>query len=538
MRRRTYLAAATVLSLSGCTGSGDTEKAGTDSDGGDSTPADTEPSGESDANDNGDDGGNDADDPVKSDDMVESSGTTESDPAEDGGGSDPRGAGDEQEGTTRSGDGTDSRMDDEAMNDDRTDGEDVDDERTDDGENATNESGDHREANESGGEADRESNESADDEGNEGTNDAEDADPGEPVEPGTFDEFADLSRWEVREGSLEATDRAYAGEQAARLEAGFAEERVTIDYGFDEPRDLRDVVPGIAVASEKMVVPTIQLIDDGGDRIHYRRAITGGLPFLRYNFGVDDVFGDPDLGRVATFRITLWTGPSDERSFRCDDLHFTPRPATGKVMIQFDDSHTTDYTEGFRILRKHGYPATTFVNPDRIGGEGWLSVDQLAELSAAGWTVGSHTLSHPNLAELDREDQRAEIEGSRQWLAERGFEGSRYFAYPFGGFDEHTVEIVEEVHGLGFAGGRPVQGHAVNPALCSRIGDPDADRAVEAIERTAEMGGITGLFYHRLEDDLLADFEAAIGRLAELESAGDLEVISPRDLEEGLLFGE
>ncbi|WP_157972341.1 polysaccharide deacetylase family protein [Saliphagus sp. LR7] len=514
MRRRTYLAAATALTLSGCTGSDDPEETGTGSDDGDSTPADANGSGTSDGNDTGGDGRRTTDDSARSEDAEESNGAKESDLIEDGDSSDPReGAGDEREGTTRS-------------------------EGEAGGENATNESGegDRREANESDGRADREPNESTD-RGDDGTDEPEElTGPGEPVKPGTFDEFADLSRWEVLEGSLGASNRAYVGEQAARLEAGSTEERVTIAYGFDEPRDLREVVPGIAVASEEMVVPTIQLIAAGGGRIHYRRAIKGGIPFARYNFGVSDVFGDPDLRRVTELRITLWTERSDERSFRCDDLHFTPRPDVGTVMIQFDDSHATDYTEGFRILKEHGYPATTFVNPDRIGGDGWLSVDQLAELSAAGWTVGSHTLSHPNLAELDREDQRAEIEGSRRWLEERGFEGARYFAYPFGGFDAHTVEIVAEVHGLGFAGGRPVQGHAVNPALCSRIGDPRSDRAIEALERTAGMRGLTCLFYHRLEDDLLAEFEATVDRLAELESAGELEVISPRDLEERLLF--
>lgn len=489
MRRRTYLAAASALTLAGCTGSdeadGDTENGSTAE--GDDSGGDDDgdvPDDEGDAEDDGSHEGDEDDEDDEGDTVSDDSGDTESD--------------DETAETNETDDesGEDNETDDEPNEDNETDGETV---ETDD-EDGEAESG------------------------------------GEPVEPGTFDNFSELSRWEVLEGSLEASDEAYAGDRAARLESGVRENRVTIARAFDEPRDLRGVVPGIAVESEEMVVPTIQIVDASGDRIDYRRAIKGGLSFMRYNFGEEQVVGNPDLGRAAEIRITLWTGTGEERAFRCDDLHFTPRLETGTVMIQFDDTHDTDYTEGFRILEEYGYPATTFVNPDRVGEDGWLSLVQLEELSAAGWTIGSHTYSHPNLAELDRKEQEAEIVGAADWLAERGFEGLRYFAYPFGQYDEDTVEIVGETHELGFAGGYPVQGHAVNPALCSRIGDPGADRAIEVLERTAEMGGISFLFYHRLEEDSLEAFEATIERLADLESAGDLEVISPRDFEAEFQF--
>lgn len=495
MRRRTYLVAATVLTLAGCTGSGDPGESGNGSDGEDSTP---------DGNDTDDDGGDD--EPAETDDAGKPADTRE-DGSDDGNGTDGE-PGEEE---------FDGKPGEEDSDGESTDGH----ERTDDGP--------EEETSGEGNDSDKEGS------GDEGSDEGGDAEPGEPIEPDTFDDFSDLSRWEVLEGSLEPTDRSYAGEQAARLKAGPLEEQVTIGYEFDGPRDLRDVVPGIAVAAGEMVVPTIRLIDADGDRVDYRRAIKGGVPFMRYNFGVSNVAGEPDLGRVTELQIGLWTGLFDGRSFRCDDLHFTPRPATGKVMIQFDDTHDTDYTEGLAILEEYGYPATTFVNPDRVGGEGWLSLDQLKELSAAGWTVGSHTLSHPNLTELDRAAQEEEIAGAREWLAEHGF-GGEYFAYPFGEYDGDTLKIVEENHELGFAGGYPVQGRAVNPTLCTRIGDAEAGRAVEMLDRTAEMRGVTCLFYHRLEGEDLQNFEAAIDHLAGLESAGELDVITPRDLSEGLRF--
>jgi peptidoglycan/xylan/chitin deacetylase (PgdA/CDA1 family) len=52
-------------------------------------------------------------------------------------------------------------------------------------------------------------------------------------------------------------------------------------------------------------------------------------------------------------------------------------------------------------------------------------------MSAAGMTVGNHTLSHPNMASLGEQDQREEIAGA--WEALRGRPGVvASLALPFG----------------------------------------------------------------------------------------------------------
>lgn len=373
--------------------------------------------------------------------------------------------------------------------------------------------------------------------GDESTADGDpDADPATDV-AGTYDDFEDLSRWEVLAGSLTADEReSIVGSQSARLEPESGGDQAVIARRFDEPADFSAVVPGLTVATNATTVPTIQLYDEGGNRIDLRRGVRGGLDLMRYNFGVSDVFGSPDLSRVAEVRIVDWRH-DDGNYLRIDDLHFVPRPDTGRVMIQFDDGYETDYTEGFPVLEEYGYPAVSFVNPGRIGVDGRLDLSQARELRDAGWAVGNHTHSHPDLRSLSASEQDAEIRRGKAWLEDHGFErGARYFAYPFGGYDGTTIDLVAKHHELGFAGGFPVQGLAVNPQLCSRIGDPSADDAVGMLDRTAEMNGITTLFYHELEGERLTDFERTIEHLHELESAGEVEVITPRDLADDLAF--
>ncbi|WP_255168697.1 polysaccharide deacetylase family protein [Natrononativus amylolyticus] len=371
----------------------------------------------------------------------------------------------------------------------------------------------------------------------------DETDPDESPNPSAslevLDDFEDLSLWTTLEGTLSAdTDRYASGTQSARLEATVADSSVVIAREFDAPRDFSTAVPGLALQSGRMVSPTIQLFDDAGDRIDYRRAVKGGLPTMRFNFGVSNVVGSPDLSAITHLRIVAWAGEHTRR-FWCDELHLTPRPERGKVMIQFDDGYETDYTEAFPILERYGYPAVTFVNPGRVGassvgGRPVLDLAQIEELADAGWTISSHTENHPALSELDAAEQEAEIRDAKEWLVDHGFEdGAQYFAYPFGEYDATTIELVEKYHALGFAGGPPAQGYAVNPQLCSRIGDPDFERAREAFDWAASMNGISSVFYHALDDeDDLADFESTIEYLHELESAGDVDVILPRDVEE------
>jgi hypothetical protein len=390
---------------------------------------------------------------------------------------------------------------------------------------------------------------SSDDDSSDDPDDPDDPEPTRgPLVPEAADDFEDLSRWSVTGGSLSADgDRTLVGSQSGKLEVddGTTTTQLTLEY--ESPFDLTDVVPGVGMASDESVSPWLRLYDVDGNRIDYRRGSRADLPLMRYNFGVDDVESAFDPAAVSAVQIHLWTEESQTPTFWFDDLHFVPRPDTGKVMIQFDDNHVTDYTEALPILEEYGYPAVTFVNPGRIeaetsgvtdpGGYPRITVDQTHELHDAGWVIANHCYNHPELGDLEPDEQEDEIRRGKEWLVEQGFDdGARYFAYPHGSYDATTLELIDEYHDLGFAGGGPVQGYNVNHVLNSRIGDPSAERMATELERTAEMRGITSFFYHRLEGDLLEDFRTTIELLHEYESAGELEVILSQDLERDYLF--
>lgn len=135
-----------------------------------------------------------------------------------------------------------------------------------------------------------------------------------------------------------------------------------------------------------------------------------------------------------------------------DGASLPPRP----IIITFDDAHADNYTNAFPIMKKYGFTGVLYVPYNFIGTEGYLTVDQIMEMAAAGWEVGSHTLSHPiNFPTLDSAALRAEIVDSRKELAALLGLPILTFAYPFG---DGTSAAVDYVHFAGYIAGMGATG--------------------------------------------------------------------------------
>ena len=80
-----------------------------------------------------------------------------------------------------------------------------------------------------------------------------------------------------------------------------------------------------------------------------------------------------------------------------------------------------------------------------------MSSHEVRELRRAGMQIGAHTMSHPILTKLTRDEARAEIHGSRQRLEELLGEPVNLFAYPNGRHgDDYGQEHASLVREMGF----------------------------------------------------------------------------------------
>jgi peptidoglycan/xylan/chitin deacetylase (PgdA/CDA1 family) len=122
------------------------------------------------------------------------------------------------------------------------------------------------------------------------------------------------------------------------------------------------------------------------------------------------------------------------------------------VVLTFDDAYENFLDYALPVLRHHGFPATVYAISGWVGKRAeWFAKDpgrpipnlmsaaQLREIRAAGMTVGSHTASHPKLADLDPDRQRRELADSRSALEDLLGEEVRHLCYPFGSFDLNAV---------------------------------------------------------------------------------------------------
>jgi peptidoglycan/xylan/chitin deacetylase (PgdA/CDA1 family) len=93
--------------------------------------------------------------------------------------------------------------------------------------------------------------------------------------------------------------------------------------------------------------------------------------------------------------------------------------AVGFYALTFDDGSASDYTEAFPALVELGMRATFFIVPTRVGQMGFVTWPQLREMVAAGMEIGSHSLTHPFLHELDRAGLVREFGESKSVLEDR-----------------------------------------------------------------------------------------------------------------------
>lgn len=132
-----------------------------------------------------------------------------------------------------------------------------------------------------------------------------------------------------------------------------------------------------------------------------------------------------------------------------------PLPAR-PVILTFDDGWENQFRYAFPILQKYGYIGTFYIYSNPIGKKVFLKWDEIQMLVAAHMVIGDHTKSHPELSKItDDATLKQEIEESRRIIEAKIKKPVRDFAYPFGDFNNHTIDIVKQA---GYQSARTVFG--------------------------------------------------------------------------------
>jgi peptidoglycan/xylan/chitin deacetylase (PgdA/CDA1 family) len=164
----------------------------------------------------------------------------------------------------------------------------------------------------------------------------------------------------------------------------------------------------------------------------------------------------------------------------------TPGPV---FAVTFDDGAMSVHDLALPIMEELGVPATVFLatafvdSPEPMSWAGvaeWaagehrmemvsLGTEQVRALAAAGWEIGSHTVTHPHLTEIDDESLARELADSRRRCEEISGLPCRSLAYPYGEFDERVAAAARDA-GYSLAATLPVRFHPDSPLSYSRVG--------------------------------------------------------------------
>lgn len=115
------------------------------------------------------------------------------------------------------------------------------------------------------------------------------------------------------------------------------------------------------------------------------------------------------------------------------------------VILTFDDGHWDLTTDVLPILKKYNVKITAFIIPGFIGESDFLSEKQMIELKNSNLVnIGSHSMSHTLMTDLDSDRLRYELTESKKILEEKYGLKITAFAYPQGVFNDDVAKSVKE----------------------------------------------------------------------------------------------
>ncbi|MBI3406770.1 MAG: polysaccharide deacetylase family protein [Planctomycetes bacterium] len=177
------------------------------------------------------------------------------------------------------------------------------------------------------------------------------------------------------------------------------------------------------------------------------------------------------------------------------------------VAVTFDDCYR-DNLFAARILAEQQLPASFFIPSGIVGTDHvfeWdrglkampnLTWDEVREIADLGHEIGSHTVSHPDLAKISEEVMRRELIASRQRIEAEIGRRVRWLAYPFGGRANFRAERLPIVYEAGYEACFSGYGGFVDPSVKGKVIPRDAVPCFDSLlNLELHLSGCLGWMY-------------------------------------------
>jgi peptidoglycan/xylan/chitin deacetylase (PgdA/CDA1 family) len=148
----------------------------------------------------------------------------------------------------------------------------------------------------------------------------------------------------------------------------------------------------------------------------------------------------------SVFRRQLqWIGAAGLRGIAVGESLQRGLDSTGRVAITFDDGCRSDWTIAAPLLLEHRFGATFYVVAGWVGTRrGFAAIGELRQLHEAGFEIGSHSMSHAFLTDLDAAGLRREVVDSKAALEDLLGAPVRHFSCPGGRWTRRAADLARE----------------------------------------------------------------------------------------------
>ena len=216
---------------------------------------------------------------------------------------------------------------------------------------------------------------------------------------------------------------------------------------------IEDTNEGTPFREDQLIVIPLKLENKGG----LKRDGYQVVPILSYHHFAEECKSNLCMP-VRTFHQHLkYLKENGYRVITLNDLlgflryrHAIPNKS---VIITIDDGYSSAYHIAYPVLKQYGFTATLFVYTDYVGlSESSITWDQLREMKANGFEVGSHTLSHADLTKkgINETDPayleriKKELVVSKQIIDREMQQNTVFLAYPYGRHNETILHLSDQ----------------------------------------------------------------------------------------------
>jgi len=234
--------------------------------------------------------------------------------------------------------------------------------------------------------------------------------------------------------------------------------------------------PAVSPPSSSTRQPSFSPVVSSGSQ-----ALTKDIPILMYHHikvkpsNANQIESGLDVSPLNFEEQMAYLSTNGYTTIGLDELFKKPK---GKYfVITFDDGYKDVLENAKPILDRFGFRATVFLIVDYIGKTGYLDWSDIEILKRAGWSFGSHTLTHPDLLSLKKSEAERQIKQSKEALESKLQEPINFFSYPAGKFNQEIIEIVQSA---GYKG-----------AVTTKFGRENNSRDIYQLKRVRVSGSDT-----------------------------------------------